>query len=121
MVLTTSELVAMLQQEVRILLHLAGKVDPSMLGYRPTPKQRSTLELMQYMAIEDALLDDRELSRSHERHVLHQLERAALLRRRPVAEHRGIDLAGEVKKDADLLLQHGNQFGCGQDHGLSNT
>src|SRR6266540_405869 len=51
MVLTTSELVAMLQQEVRIFLHLAGKVDPSMLGYRPTPKQRSTLELLQYIAI----------------------------------------------------------------------
>src|SRR5260221_11977668 len=51
MVLTTSELVAMLQQEVRILLHLASKVEPSMLGYRPTPKQRSTIELLQYMAI----------------------------------------------------------------------
>jgi len=51
MILTTSELIATLQQEVRILLHLAGKVEGSMLGYRPTPKQRSTLELLQYMAI----------------------------------------------------------------------
>src|SRR5437867_10205667 len=51
MVLTTSELIATLQHEVRILLHLASKVEPSMLGYRPTPKQRSTLELLQYMAI----------------------------------------------------------------------
>ncbi len=51
MILTTSELIAALQQEVRILLHLAGKVDRSMLEYRPTPKQRSTLELLQYMAI----------------------------------------------------------------------
>ena len=51
MVLTTSELIATLQQEVRILVHLAGKVDASMLDYRPTPKQRSTLELLQYMAI----------------------------------------------------------------------
>ena len=51
MILTTSELIAMLQHEVRVLLHLAGKVEPSMLGYRPTPKQRSTLELLQYMAI----------------------------------------------------------------------
>src|SRR5882757_4811862 len=51
MILTASELIATLRQEIRILLHLAGKVEPSMLGYRPTPKQRSTLELLQYMAI----------------------------------------------------------------------
>src|ERR1700694_5497160 len=51
MILTKPELVGTLQQEVRILLHLAGKVDASMLDYRPTPKQRSTLELLQYMAI----------------------------------------------------------------------
>src|SRR5258708_38716655 len=51
MILTTSELIATLQQEVRILLHLAGKVEASMLDYRPTPKQRSALELLQYMAI----------------------------------------------------------------------
>lgn len=51
MVLTKEELIASLRQEVRILLHLAGKVDKSKLDYRPTPKQRSTLELLQYMAI----------------------------------------------------------------------
>ena len=51
MILSKAELIATLQQEVRILLHLAGKVETSMLGYRPTPKQRSTLELLQYMAI----------------------------------------------------------------------
>jgi hypothetical protein len=51
MILARSELVAALQHEVRILVHLAGKVDRSMLDYRPTPKQRSTLELLRYMAI----------------------------------------------------------------------
>jgi len=51
MILSKAELIATLQQEVRILLHLAGKVETSMLGYRPTPKQRSMLELLQYMAI----------------------------------------------------------------------
>jgi hypothetical protein len=51
MVLTKEELIGSLQTEVRILVHLAGKVDPSQLDYRPTPKQRSTLELLQYMAI----------------------------------------------------------------------
>ena len=51
MILTTSERIGALQHEVRILLHLAGKIERSMLSYRPTPKQRSTLELLQYMAI----------------------------------------------------------------------
>ncbi len=51
MVLTKEELIASLQNEVRILLHLAGKVDKSKLDYRPTPTQRTTLELLQYMAM----------------------------------------------------------------------
>ena len=51
MVLTKSELIASLQKEVRILVHLAGKLDRSMIDYRPTPKQRSSLELLRYMSI----------------------------------------------------------------------
>lgn len=51
MVLTKSELLSSLQNEVRILLHLAGKIDRAMLDYRPTRKQRSTLELLQYLSI----------------------------------------------------------------------
>jgi hypothetical protein len=51
MTLTKEELIASLQNEVRIFVHLAGKVDKAHLDYRPTPKQRSTLELLQYMAI----------------------------------------------------------------------
>ncbi len=51
MVLTKSELLSSLRHEVRILTHLAGKVDPAQLDYRPTRTQRSTLELLQYMAI----------------------------------------------------------------------
>jgi hypothetical protein len=51
MVLTKSELISSLQNEVRILLHLAGKVDRAKLDYRPTAKQRSTLELLQYLTI----------------------------------------------------------------------
>ena len=49
MVLTKSELIALLQKEVRLLLHLTTKIDPSMLDYRPTPKQRSTIELLRYL------------------------------------------------------------------------
>ncbi len=51
MVLTTSELISALQREVHILLHLAGKLEPTMLDYRPTPKQRSALELLKYLSI----------------------------------------------------------------------
>jgi DNA-binding HxlR family transcriptional regulator len=46
-----SNLVASLQHEVRLLLHLASKVDPAKVDYRPTPKQRSVLELMQHLTI----------------------------------------------------------------------
>lgn len=56
MVLTTSELIASLQNEVRILQHLAGKVEASSVDYRPTPKQRSTIELLQYLTIMGPLL-----------------------------------------------------------------
>jgi hypothetical protein len=49
MVLTKPELIALLQKEVRLLLHLTSKIDPSMLDYRPTPKQRSTIELLRYL------------------------------------------------------------------------
>jgi hypothetical protein len=51
MVLTKSELIGSLKNEVRILLHLAGKVDRNTLDYRPTPRQRSTIELLQYLTI----------------------------------------------------------------------
>jgi hypothetical protein len=51
MVLTKSELVASLQNEVRILLHLASKIDRAKLDYRPTPKQRSMIELLKYLTM----------------------------------------------------------------------
>jgi hypothetical protein len=51
MVLTKSELIGSLQNEVRILLHLATKIDRKQLDYRPTPKQRSTIELLKYLSI----------------------------------------------------------------------
>lgn len=51
MILTKDELIKALQHEIHLLLHLASKIDPAKLDYRPTPKQRSTLELLQYMTI----------------------------------------------------------------------
>ena len=56
MVLAKEELIASLQNEVRILLHLAGKIDRKQLDYRPTPKQRSTLELLQYLSVMGPML-----------------------------------------------------------------
>jgi hypothetical protein len=47
--LTKEEVIAQLQKEVRILLHLASKIDRGTLDYRPTPKQRSTIELLRYL------------------------------------------------------------------------
>jgi hypothetical protein len=49
LVLTKSEMMALLQKEVRLLQHLITKIDPVALGYRPTPKQRSTIELLRYL------------------------------------------------------------------------
>jgi hypothetical protein len=51
MVLTKSELISALQNEVRILLHLASKIDGTKLDYRPTPKQRSLIELLRYLSM----------------------------------------------------------------------
>ena len=51
MVLTKEELIGSLQNEVRILLHLAGKIDRAQLDYRPSPKQRSTIELLRYLSV----------------------------------------------------------------------
>lgn len=58
MVLTSSELLSSLQHEVRILTHLAGKIEPSMLDYRPTPKQRSTIEWLRYLTLMGPALID---------------------------------------------------------------
>src|SRR3954462_4342179 len=51
MVLSKSELIGALQHEVDILVHLASKVDRAHLDYRPTPNQRSTIELLQYLSM----------------------------------------------------------------------
>jgi hypothetical protein len=64
MVLTKPELITSLQNEVRILVHLASKVDRSSLEYRPTPKQRSTLELLQYLSIMGPMLVQTAISKT---------------------------------------------------------
>lgn len=56
MALTKEELIGSLQNEIRILVHLCGKVTPEALDYRPTPKQRSTIELLRYLTVMGPIL-----------------------------------------------------------------
>ena len=51
MVLSKAEFIASLQNEVRLALHLAGKAAPAHFDYRPSPAQRSTLELVRYISM----------------------------------------------------------------------
>ncbi len=51
MVLTKEELVSALLGEVRILNHLLSKTGDDQLAYRPSEKQRSTVELLQYLSV----------------------------------------------------------------------
>jgi hypothetical protein len=51
MVLTKDELKDALLKEVDILIHLAQKLDHSSIHYRPTAKQRSSLELLRYLTV----------------------------------------------------------------------
>lgn len=47
--LSKEELILELRRETKIVKHLAGKLPPGTLEWRPTPGQRSTLELMRYL------------------------------------------------------------------------
>ena len=48
--LTKTEFIAALARESAIAKHLASKLQPDHLGFRLTPAQRSTAELLQYYA-----------------------------------------------------------------------
>ena len=47
--ITKEQFIGSLVHELNIIKHLAEKVDATKLDYKPTPAQRSTLELMQYL------------------------------------------------------------------------
>jgi hypothetical protein len=51
MVLTKAELIAAFHKECQIFSHLITKVDRAKIDYRPSAKQRSVLELVQYMVV----------------------------------------------------------------------
>lgn len=80
MVLTKNELIGSLQNEARILLHLVGKAEPQMLDYRPTPKQRSSLELMKYLTIMGPALIDAVKAGNFDRQKWSEAEKAAAAR-----------------------------------------
>jgi len=56
MVLSKDELVGLLAHEVNILRHLITKIDASAVDFRPTPGQRSSIEVVRYLAMQGPLL-----------------------------------------------------------------
>ena len=77
MVLTKAELLAALKHEVHILVHLSGKIDPAQLDYRPTPKQRSTFELLKYLTVMGPLMVQSALSGKFETDAWGEASKAA--------------------------------------------
>ena len=48
---TKADITSSIAKELRIITHLAGKLQPQHLSFRFTPGQRSTQELLEYLAI----------------------------------------------------------------------
>jgi len=48
--ITTAQLTASMVHECNVSIHLFGKLAPAARGYRPTPGQRTTEELLQYLS-----------------------------------------------------------------------
>ncbi len=56
MVLAKDELVGLLAHEVNVLRHLITKIDDGAVNYRPTEKQRSSIELVRYLVVQGPAL-----------------------------------------------------------------
>ena len=52
MVLAKDELIGLLTHEVNVLRHLITKIDASSVDFRPTEKQRSSIELVRYLVLQ---------------------------------------------------------------------
>ena len=48
---TKAQLVDSIRQEIRVIRHLAKKVPEGRLDWRPTPVQRSVVELLRYLSV----------------------------------------------------------------------
>lgn len=49
MIITKQELIDTIHHDIHVLLHLASKIGLEQLDYRPTPGQRSTIELLRFL------------------------------------------------------------------------
>ncbi|NQW28902.1 MAG: hypothetical protein HQ472_00125 [Ignavibacteria bacterium] len=49
--ISREQLVASIQNEIRVCRHVATKLNPADSEYRPTDEQRTTIELMRYLAV----------------------------------------------------------------------
>jgi hypothetical protein len=60
-----------LEHEIRVIRHLSKKITPEMLEYRPSPSQRSILELLQYLSyvletsVESVIKNDGSIYKTH--------------------------------------------------------
>ena len=50
--LTKTEFLTLVEREMNIISHLVGKLKPQHLGFRLTPAQRSTQELIEFLAVQ---------------------------------------------------------------------
>lgn len=48
--ITIKDVLDSIRHEIKVIKHLASKIKPEHLDYRPHPKQRSVLELLQYIS-----------------------------------------------------------------------
>jgi hypothetical protein len=65
--LTKSEVLAAVRSETVIVTHLVGKLEAKHLDFRFTPPQRSTIELLRYLAISSQCLLEYALTGSWDR------------------------------------------------------
>lgn len=115
MVLTKAELVALLESDVRVFQHLIGKIPADAHDYRPTPKQRSTAELVKYMSFMGPTLAEMIRTGTFDEAAWGAAEQAAMARSfddavavfagHPAAYARTLDAISdaELREDVDMF------------------
>lgn len=100
MIITKAELLDSLKKEVHILQHLISKIEPQAIDYRPTPGQRSTLELLKYLAFMGPVLIKSVLNGAFDQ--AEWVARAATLEGKGLAETSAV-IAGQAAEYEALL------------------
>lgn len=120
--ITADQLAASMLRECDIIVHLFGKLPEGALDYRPTEGQRSTLELLRYLAmcgiggIEWFATGELEAFRAHERRVadLPGSEFPAEMERQKAAIRRFFDTTpSETLATQPATLPDGSQMPLG--------